>query len=175
MGTEKALLKLDGETLADRALRKLRQVCAEVAIAGARGEILRLAQHSVRVISDLLPECGPLGGIVSALEHTAFEWNLFLAVDVPFVPVEALVALLEEHAGGAQSIIIPEVDGQLHPLCGVYARSALPALRAELKAGHYKVVNAIRKTGSWRAVPWQNPGWVHNLNTPHDLRSATLV
>ncbi len=91
MGRDKALLELEGETLVARGLRTLGEVCAEVAIAGGAEELRRFG----RVIPDGLPGCGPLGGIVAALEQTLFEWNLFLAVDVPFVPRAVWARLIE--------------------------------------------------------------------------------
>jgi molybdopterin-guanine dinucleotide biosynthesis protein A len=90
MGRDKALLILDGETLVQRALRTLAEVCDEVAIAGGAPH---LAQFG-RLIPDPIPDSGPLAGIVAALEQSTHEWNLFLAVDVPFVPREAWLQIL---------------------------------------------------------------------------------
>jgi molybdopterin-guanine dinucleotide biosynthesis protein A len=168
MGRDKALLKLDGETLAARGLRKLRNVCAEVAIAGGSDELRGLA----RLIPDRWPLCGPLGGIVSALEQSAYEWNLFLAVDMPFVPELKLRELVDRLAVGRQLLSVPQVDGRVHPLCGVYSREALPVLRGELEAGRYKVLDAIRASNSYGYVEWLEPEWVRNLNTPEEFAEA---
>jgi len=167
MGRDKALLTLDGETLAARGLRKLRCVCAEVAIAGGAGELSRFG----RVIADQRQGCGPLAGIVSALEQSEFEWNLFLAVDMAFVPVEALRALL---AGVTppQAVVVATVEGQVHPLCGIYSRRALPALRGELEAGRLKVKDAILATGAVGYAQFREERWFRNLNTPEDFCAA---
>ena len=95
MGQDKALLTLGGEPLVKRAVRKLSMVCAEVAIAGGAENLMQFG----RVIPDESSGCGPLAGIVAALEQSSFEWNLFLAVDAPFVPVSVLKALLFMAAG----------------------------------------------------------------------------
>ena len=94
MGRDKALLELDEETLVARAVRTLGGVCREVAIAGGDE---RLAGYG-RVIPDERAGCGPLSGIVAALEQTQWEWNVFLAVDMPFVPGR----VFEELAGAAE-------------------------------------------------------------------------
>jgi len=164
MGRDKALLELEGETLLERGLRKLREVCPEVAIAGGSAELNRFG----RVVPDALPGCGPLGGIVTALEQSSHEWNLFLAVDMPSVPVEALRTLLFS-AGGRSLVAVAQVEGKVHPLCGVYARSALPVLRAELEAGRYKVKDAIRATGQFSHVQFHDARWFRNLNTPEEF------
>ena len=167
MGTDKSLLKLDGETLAARAVRKLRYVCAEVAIAGGTENLRAVG----RIIPDLWPEQGPLSGVVSALEQTPYEWNLFLAVDMPFVPEEVLRTLLNASAGAAQ-IMLAEAEGKVQPLCGVYSRRSLPALRAELQAGRLKVKDAVLATGAVAYVPFEKLDWFRNLNTPNDFSSA---
>ncbi len=143
MGSDKALLKLDGEALISRGLRKLRYVCPETAIAGGAAGLETFG----RVISDLTPGCGPLGGIVSALEQSRFEWNLFLAVDLPLVPEGVLRALLAA-AGGAEPVVLAQSGERVQPLCGVYSRRALPVLRAELAAGRLKMKDAATLAGA---------------------------
>lgn len=170
MGRDKALLNLDGETLIARALRKLRYVCAEAAIAGGGADLAGFG----RVIPDEMPGCGPLGGIVAALEQSAYEWNLFLAVDMPFVPESALRALLAA-AGGSEMILLAQADGYIQPLCGVYSRRALPVLRAELEAGRLKLKDAAVATGGCRYVQMGKVGWFRNLNTPEEFRAASSM
>src|ERR1700733_13154641 len=125
MGQDKALLMLGGEPLVKRALSKLKQVCAEVAVAGGTEALQRFGH----VISDKNPGCGPLGGIVAALEQSSFEWNLFLPVDAPFVPVSALKALLVMAGGSPSVCVMARVEGLTQPLCAVYSRRALGVLQ----------------------------------------------
>jgi molybdopterin-guanine dinucleotide biosynthesis protein A len=167
MGQDKALLMFDGETLVERGLRKLGEICGDVAIAGGAAELSRFA----RLIPDAWPGCGPLGGIVAALEQSAYEWNLFLPVDMPFVPVEALRSL----PGGWASIYVPRVAGVVHPLCGAYSRAALPVLRAELEAARCRMTDAIEATLSFGYVENFDPAWLANVNTPEDLAAAKAL
>lgn len=167
MGSDKALLKLNGETLIARAARKLRYVCAEVAIAGGSAELERFG----RVVPDLTPGQGPLGGIVAALEHSSYEWNLFLGVDMPFVPEAALRALVAS-AGGREMVVLAQADGYVQPLCGVYSRRALPVLRGELEAGRLKLKDAVVATGACGYLQIGDEGWFRNLNTPEEFRAA---
>src|SRR6185437_8626930 len=63
MGRDKAMLELAGKPLVQRAVEKLRRVCAEVFVVGNRPELEAYAP----VVQDLHEECGPLGGIEAAL------------------------------------------------------------------------------------------------------------
>ena len=166
MGRDKALLDWNGETLIELALRKLGAVCGDVAIAGGSPELARFG----RVIADPTPGLGPLSGIVAALEQSSFERNLFLAVDMPFVPDAVLLSLVA--GSGAEMVLLARADGYLQPLCGVYSRRALPALRAELMAGRLKLKDAALATGSVAYVDFDELDWFRNLNTPDEFRAA---
>ena len=170
MGCDKALLMLDGERLVQRAIRKLSEVCAEVAIAGGGGELARFG----RVIPDQYSGCGPLGGIVSALEQSSFEWNLFLPVDAPFVPVSRLKALVLMAAGIPCVCVMARVQGQVQPLCAVYSRKALGVLQRELAAGRWKVGLAIEAAGPVKVVDFEDARLFANLNTPEEFAEAEV-
>jgi molybdopterin-guanine dinucleotide biosynthesis protein A len=168
MGHDKALLTLGGEPLVQRAVRKLSEVCAEVAIAGGAEELTRFG----RVIPDKFPNCGPLGGIVSALELSRLEWNLFLSVDAPFVPVSCLKTLLSMAAGFSGVAVIARVENRMQPLCAVYSRKALGVLEQELAAGRWKVLSAVEAAGAVHVMDFEDAGLFANLNTPEEFAEA---
>jgi molybdopterin-guanine dinucleotide biosynthesis protein A len=168
MGRDKALLTLGGEPLVKIGLEKLRVVCPEVAIAGGPEDLGRFGP----VVPDRRLNCGPLGGIVSALERSLFEWNLFLPVDTPFVPVACLRSLLFTAAGFPSVCVMARAGGEPQPLCAVYSRKALGVLRRELDAGRWKITQAIEAAGVVKMVEFENAGWFANLNTPEEFAEA---
>lgn len=167
MGQDKALLKLGGEALVERCLRRLSEVCVEVAIAGGSADLARFG----RIVPDVSPGCGPLGGIVSALAESRFTWNLFLPVDAPFVPVSCLKALLSA-AMDSDTGAVARVEGRLQPLCGVYSKKMLAVLQQELAAGRWKVAQAIEAAGPVNAIDFACARWFVNLNTPEEFAEA---
>jgi molybdopterin-guanine dinucleotide biosynthesis protein A len=168
MGQDKALLTLGGEPLVKRAVRKLNKVCAEVAIAGGTENLMQFG----RVIPDESAGCGPLGGIVAGLEQSSFEWNLFVAVDAPFVPLLVLKALLVIPAGSADVCVMARVQGVMQPLCAVYSTKSLAVLRQELAAGRWKVTRAIEAAGPVKVMDFDDASWFANLNTPEEFAEA---
>ena len=168
MGRNKALLTLGGEPLVKIGLEKLKAVCEVVGIAGGTAELARFG----RVIPDNRPDCGPLGGIVSALEQSLFEWNLFLPVDAPFVPVFCLNALLLGASGYPCVCVMATVCGAKQPLCAVYSRSALGVLEQELNEGRWKVAEAIESAGQVKFLDFEDSGWFANLNTLEEFAEA---
>jgi molybdenum cofactor guanylyltransferase len=137
MGTDKAFLIFDGQTLLDRALIVMQTVCNRVTIVGDPAKFAKYDAGSV--IADIFPGCGPLAGIHSALAHSAAEFNLMLAVDMPFATAELLSFLFAVAEKNAAVVTVPRVNDGLQPLCAVYRRDFAAAAERALRAGNYKI------------------------------------
>src|SRR5579862_3839386 len=83
MGRDKALLPYRGAPLIAHVAGTVEKVLDDsghVAIVGAPD---RYRDLGYRVLADLFPGCGPLGGIVTALSLAESDWNLIVACDMP--------------------------------------------------------------------------------------------
>ena len=105
MGSDKALLEFDGETLLTRTLMRARAVAGRVCIVGAREKFEMFGP----VIEDVYPDSGPLAGIHAALQSSTTDLNLVLAVDMPFLPESALKYLLEQARSCDDVVVVPRV------------------------------------------------------------------
>ncbi len=144
MGRPKALLSLDGETMIERQAGLLRAVTCEVFGAGWPANIptskLPKVLSKLRLIPDDLPGRGPLGGIYTGLKHTRTEYNLFLGCDMPYVQAGLLEYLCRRALETRSDVTLPKSRARrLNPVCAVYRRRALPAIRTSLEAGEYKI------------------------------------
>lgn len=188
MGRDKALLELDGRPLVEHALAKVRALGLSPRIIGSRPDLARFAP----VIPDNYPRMGPLGGIEAAITAGDAEQNLFLAVDLPWLPVDFLRWMM--HRAGCTDALatVPRFQGRPQPLCAIYSRAMLPCVRAALAEDDAKVMRAVerasRATGLRMdafdvesvaaAQSWPQPIplylWFQNLNTPAELEKAAL-
>jgi molybdenum cofactor guanylyltransferase len=89
MGQDKSTLTIDNETLLQRALTLLNNSAYDhILISGA------IDGH--QSIPDLIPECGPLGGIYSSLTYIRDKYSLdnspvlIIPVDMPMLNAQAL-------------------------------------------------------------------------------------
>ncbi len=166
MGTDKALLTAGGITLLEHAVHQVRQVADFVTVVA---DPARYRHLGFRVIPDLKPHSGPLGGIVTALADTASTWNLIIACDMPALGVPALRALIEAAIDAPPDCrcILPLGPTGPEPLCAVYHRAALPILQDALRRGTLKMRTAIASL-----APLSLAGIDHNMfrniNTPED-------
>jgi len=181
---DKVLLPWKEATLLDHAIQRLRQVGDSVCICANRDD---LAGFGLPILHDAAPHAGPLGGIVAALEQSQTPWNLFLAVDLPLLPVHLLQTLARRAASepAGTLCIVPQVDGLPQPLCGMYHRSLCDGLRQALNGGKYKIMHAVREATA--AIPGSRVelfevlsetsidevrDWFLNVNTPEDWERA---
>ena len=111
MGRDKALLEVDGRAMAVTVARTLLAAGASEVVA-VGGDAEGLSAAGLIVVSDRYPGEGPLGGIVTALEHFA-PWALpvmVLACDLPrasAVNVAATVSAVPASPNGAPVVAVP--------------------------------------------------------------------
>jgi molybdopterin-guanine dinucleotide biosynthesis protein A len=174
MGRDKALLELSGKPLALRAVTKLRGVCADVHIVSARPELEVFAP----LVRDLQEGCGPMGGLEAALAHSPHEWNLFMPVDVPFLPAAFLELWLRMAlARGSMGMRVGmfTVNGLPQPLFSVLHKEVAPFVREAMRSGHYKVFPVLESAAKDLAV---RQGMVLEavfLNTPWEREADSFV
>ena len=128
----KGLERVGGERMVDRVAQALADAGGEPPIIVANASDARSWRPDLTVVKDVMPNCGSLGGIYTAL--TAGPGPvLVMAWDMPFVPVELLEALV----GGVDGhdVFLPEGPGRsgLEPLCGVYAPGSTGAIKTQLE------------------------------------------
>ena len=178
MGRDKAGALFLGEPLLGRACRRL---------AGL-GDDLFVTTHApqdwtalgVPCHPDVLPGRGALGGLYTALLHARQPLVAVVACDMPFASA-ALLRLALARLGEAD-VALFESDGGREPLHAVYRRaSALPAVRAALEAGLWRVdvwfdtvrVRLLRRS-EWEPLDPTGRAFL-NVNTPAELAAAEAL
>jgi len=137
LGRNKAFLDFDGRPLIARMAEILRPLVSEVVVVASESEPYR--PYVDRVVPDVIPGLGPLGGIHAGLLAVRTRAAFFVGCDLPFVP-GALFERLSREVARADAVV-PFVDGEYEPLVAAYARSCLPAVERVMAAGHRRVVS----------------------------------
>lgn len=123
-GSPKALARLDGTTLGERAWRLL-DFCDERLAVGKDADALPLP---FEIIDDGAVERAAIHGVRAGLAAARHDVCLFLPVDVPLVTRAALRAL-------AEAVAVPASG----PLPGAYRRSILPEVERRIRLGQLAV------------------------------------
>jgi molybdenum cofactor guanylyltransferase len=164
MGRDKALLPWGGSTLAEAVAREVAGAAGSATLVGKVGPGI----GALDAIPDLYPGEGPLGGILTALDHTRSDWNLVVACDMPRVDSPFLRRLIDAaNQSGACALLPRGPSGLSEPLCAVYHRRAREPLETRFASGERKITRALAGV----EVAWLDVADVtvfQNLNTPED-------
>jgi molybdopterin-guanine dinucleotide biosynthesis protein A len=171
MGSDKAFLEIGGRTLLSRALEIVAAVAPDVAIVGDGSKFFPLG----RVVEDVYPEQGPLGGIHAALASSGSVLNLMLAVDMPYVEGNFLQYLLSEASRTSAVVTVPRLDRGWQPLCAVYRRDFAAVAEAALRK-HKNKIDILFSQVETRTISQEemarlnfSEAMFRNLNSPGDL------
>jgi len=140
MGRDKALLPFQGTTLLEYIIMQMRKAVEDVIVVADMPERYVLADGT-RVVGDIYPEAGPLGGIVTGLHVAKEGYHPVVGCDMPYLE-PAMLRLLIREAQGFDGVI-PEVAGRIEPLCAVYHSRCVVALEMALLQGERAVHRAI--------------------------------
>jgi molybdenum cofactor guanylyltransferase len=149
-GSPKALVEIDGETLAERAWRILGEACDERIAVGKGDEELPFP-----VLADGVEERAAIHGLVAGLRAATADVCVVLPVDAPNMTARAL----RELAAACRDAAVTQTG----PLPGAYRKTALPALAS----GELSIRRAIE--GLDVAVVEMDAALLLNVNTPADV------
>jgi molybdopterin-guanine dinucleotide biosynthesis protein A len=184
LGGGKAGIELGGRPLLSYPLAAIATAGLEAVVCAKPGEGLSRSRGSlrtsrvpkeprdeVRVLEEPAEPRHPLCGIVAALRLG--RPAVVVACDLPFV-APGLIELLAE---AREPLVVPALDGRLHPLLGRYEPSLLPELEAALEreepltrtverlAPRLLAEEELARFGDPRRL-------LFNVNDPDDLREA---
>lgn len=174
LGRDKALVQFGGRTLLDATVRTLMPLCEEVVIVSNSPKAH--AHPAARLVGDLFPGKGSLGGIYSGLSAVGCECCLVVACDMPFLNA-GLLAYMASLASEAD-VVIPRFRHNLEPLHAIYSKGCLPHMKALLDQNNLKIIDffpqvRVRYVEGEEIARW-DPSFrsFMNINTPGDLEKA---
>jgi molybdopterin-guanine dinucleotide biosynthesis protein A len=165
MGQDKALLPFRGGPLAESVARAVELAAGSVTLVGSPDRYRHLG---FPVIPDAYSGQGPLGGILTALEHSSATWNLLAACDMPGLSAEFLRRLLlAAERSGADALLPAGPSGRPEPLCAAYHRRSLEGLNAAFRRGVRQVTGALQDVRA-AVLPILEITPFENVNTPEE-------
>lgn len=160
-GKKKIFLELNGKSFLESILDALRDFDKIYLSVEDKAPYEHL---NMPMVVDEIPQIGPLGGIYSGLKNCEEDALFVVACDMPFVSREAVRMLLNEYSG-QQKIVLAEADNRVHPLFGIYSKSALVFLERQIQTGDYRVMNALKQAGYVTVVLPKEDTSAKNINT----------
>lgn len=138
-GKPKGLERVGGERILDRLIDVMTRVTGIAPLLMSNHPEAGTWRGGLTVVRDVRPDCGTLGGILTAV--TTVEGPVILAAwDMPFITEGLLEALMEGSAD--YDVFLPASEGPrgVEPLCGVYQPSCKGPIEIALEDEDYRAI-----------------------------------
>lgn len=176
MGQDKRYLIVGEQTLLERGLGVLRSMFHEILVVIAQDS--PPLKIDARVVRDLVPDCGSLGGIYTGLTQATTPYIFAVACDMPFLN-QAVIAQFTDRRDTAD-IVMARLAARLHPMHALYSKKCLPAMEQMIAARQLKIQGLLSHSSLRVQYITEadllsiDPSWrsFHNVNTPADLEAA---
>ena len=178
LGRSKVLESIGNGTLLEWVVSYLSSFSSEIIIVTAtqQSTLPFISYPKLRVVTDIYPGKGPLGGIYAGLTASNSFHNLVVACDMPFLNQALLGYMIQLSADF--DVVIARLDDMIEPLHAIYSRDCLAAAEYLIKQGNL----AVRELFSLVKVRYVeaeeinrfDPGHLSffNINTEADLKRA---
>jgi len=169
-----------GETLVSRILDRLAGLAAEAIVIAPESQ--KYLSLGIRIVPDLLPGRGSLGGLYTALFSASQPAVAVVACDMPFVNADLLAHQCDILFSDNMDVVVPSSRKGLEPLHAIFRReTCLPAVREALDAGEQRLISwfprvRVRVLLPEETNPFDPRGLMFfNVNTPEELAQAEKI
>jgi molybdenum cofactor guanylyltransferase len=177
MGQDKALKPFLGRPLIERVLERLAPVADELIVTTNRPQEFGFLTQ--RLITDLKPGRGALGGLYTAIASATQPLVAVVACDMPFASAKLIEAMTGLMVKDDADVVIAKSEEGYEPLHALYRReTCLPAIESAIEADQWKViawfpqvkVRVLTPEEIKSADPDGLAFW--NVNTPEEFAKA---
>ena len=137
LGTDKSFVNVNGQSLIERIVDKLARLSDDVIIVTNSPE--KYDHLEAKLVGDIYPGKGSLGGIYSGLRAAVNAYSLVVACDMPFLDLNLLRYMILLARG--HDVVIPKVRGLPEPLHAIYSKSCLEPIDRLLAQGELKIID----------------------------------
>jgi molybdenum cofactor guanylyltransferase len=140
LGHDKVLETVGNTSLLEQVISRIDPLSKEIIIVTANERTFaQLASRpKIKVVSDIIPGQGSLGGIYTGLVKSDSFYNLVVAADMPFVNTSLLGYMIGICEG--YDFVLPRVNGLFEPLHAIYSKNCVAPIESMLHEGRKVIV-----------------------------------
>ena len=178
LGRDKTLETVGSVSLLERVLSQISFLNSEIILVTTPDfPYSRIGRYpGLRVVNDIYPGSGSLGGIYTGLKRARSFYNLVVACDMPFLN-RGLLRYMIAISGGSDAVV-PRLGEYLEPLHAVYSKACIAPAESLLKQGKLRVGGILDRVKvryvDADEINCFDPGHLSffNVNTKSDLAKA---
>jgi len=178
-GKTKALLPFPKLPLIQIQIEEMSKCCDELlVITHDPALFMPVVKEMARVVPDMYPGLGPLGGLVTAMNQSSSDYIWLVGCDMPYISSAAALAMKMTLEQSDADAIIPVEEGMVHPLHAVYRASSKPIAEEVLAGQQFSMMAYLSSITCIEVTPsyyeqYQIPfDFTVNMNTPTEYEQA---
>ncbi|MDY7030849.1 MAG: molybdenum cofactor guanylyltransferase [Thermodesulfobacteriota bacterium] len=174
IGRNKAFLEINGKKIIDRIVDIFKVTFHEVILV--TNTPLEYLNLDLRIVTDLIPDKGALGGIYTGLFYASSQHIFVSACDMPFPNREFIDHIISK--ADDFDVVVPHSEDGFQPLHSVYSKRCMRHMETLMKSDRLKITEFYRKVrvremNVKEIRPFDPDGTLFfNINTPEDLERA---
>jgi len=166
VGELKAFIKICGVPMIEKIVREIYTSFEKILIVTT--DVKRFEGVAGAEVCYDSYKIGPLGGILTGLALSPYQYNFMIACDYPFVEREVIELMKDVERD--YDILMPKNKNSVHPLFAIYSKSVIPAIKENLRMRKYSVFDLVKRTKVRYIEDIKNfENVFFNLNTKKDL------
>jgi molybdopterin-guanine dinucleotide biosynthesis protein A len=181
LGHDKVLENIGNKSLLEQVISRIDSLCTDIIIVTAEERTFPqlVSRPNLKIVSDIFPGKGSLGGIYTGLVTSASFYNLVVASDMPFLNQNLLRYMIEISDGF--DFIVPRVNKLFEPLHAIYSKNCVAPIEFILKQGRKVIIELF----DFVKVRYVEADEVHrfdpqhlsffNINTKNELELARKI
>lgn len=141
LGHDKVLEKIGNTSLLEQVISRTEPLSKEIIIVTAKERTFAQLTSSpkVKIVSDIFPGQGSLGGIYTGLVKSDSFYNLVVAADMPFVSTSLLRYMIGVSQGF--DFVLPRVNDLFEPLHAIYSKDCIQPIEKILNQGKKVIID----------------------------------
>lgn len=148
-GRHKGELIYENETFTERMISEFAKEAETIWIS--YGDMVHYTDDRCRIVRDIYPGCGPIGGIHAGLTACEADEVMVSACDMPFLKID-LFRYLKKQLDDAEKQenivydgVVPVFNERIHPLSAIYRKEVVKVMEQQIMAGNYRIRGALEK------------------------------
>jgi molybdopterin-guanine dinucleotide biosynthesis protein A len=137
-----------------------------------------LKQSSIPTIGDIIPDCGPIGGIYTALENIETPWLGVLPCDMPFITPEIYEIIFAQRTEDRPVVALSE--NGMESLVSIWPKSLSAELHKHITKKEFAINKLLKKFNAVQiSMPETftdyQPEYFFNVNYKKDLEDIDKI
>lgn len=174
MGRQKAFIEIDGIPIIDIILKIFRELFSEIIIVTNTPKDFEYTK--VRLVKDIIPNKGSLGGLYTGIKEAAFDDCFVVACDMPYINLQLIKYIIQIKG---YDVVVPQIDNKFEPLFAVYSKNCLKTIKQNLSEERLRILDIFSKVNVREIYESEIRLYdskllsLINLNTPEELNNMT--